>query len=301
VNATLRLAVMLLTGLAPRRLAAQELEPRSYAVSPIGLSFAGVVYVYSRGEVVTDPASPVTDIMASVNSLAIAVGGTFAAFGRSASVSVAAPYGWAHVSGKVGEDRASVERSGLIDTRLRLAITLLGGEALTPREFARRLPATTLGASLSMVLPTGQYSGDKLINLGTNRWAFKPELGLSHPLGPWSLEFYTGAWFFAGNPSFYGGQVKTQDPLLSLQSHVAYTFRPRTWLAADATFYYGGRAQFDGVPAAERQENTRLGLTLSLPVHRATSLKLAWSSGTITRLGGDFDNLAVALQTTVMR
>jgi Putative MetA-pathway of phenol degradation len=33
--------------------------------------------------------------------------------------------------------------------------------------------------SPQMVAPTGQYSGTKLVNWGSNRWAFKPELGYS--------------------------------------------------------------------------------------------------------------------------
>jgi len=43
--------------------------------------------------------------------------------------------------------------------------------------------ADVSGGSLVVSMPTGQYDGTKLINIGTNRWAFRPEIGLSQPLG----------------------------------------------------------------------------------------------------------------------
>jgi hypothetical protein len=34
----------------------------------------------------------------------------------------------------------------------------------------------------------GQYDDTKLLNLGNNRWSFRPELGISKAWGPWTLE-----------------------------------------------------------------------------------------------------------------
>ena len=74
------------------------------------------------------------------------------------------------------------------DPAVRFAVNLIGQPALGPKEFFARKPETTLGASIVVSIPAGQYDSAKLINLGTNRWAFKPELGLSYPRGPWDLE-----------------------------------------------------------------------------------------------------------------
>lgn len=139
------------------------------------------------------------------------------------------------MEGNVGEEFRRITRSGLGDMRARLAVNLVGGPALNLREFATRKPRTTLGASLVVAAPTGQYAPSKLINIGANRWAFKPELGLSHPHGRWFFELYGGAWFFTENDNFYGGQKRKQDPILSFQAHVAYSFKRRLWLSADAT------------------------------------------------------------------
>jgi len=134
------------------------------------------------------------------------------------------------------------------------------------------------------------------VNVGTNRWAFKPEVGLSHPSGRWFLELYAGTWLFTVNDDFFGGSRREQSPLLAVQGHFSYTFRPRLWLAGDATFYTGGRTTVDGVEKADLQRNTRLGLTLAVPVKRRSALKASWSRGVVTRVGGDFQTLALGYQ-----
>ena len=88
---------------------------------------------------------------------------------------------------------------------------------------------------------------------------------------------------------------------MSLQSHIGYTFRPRLWITGNVVFYAGGRAVIDDVPAPERQENTRVGLTASVPVAQSHAVKLAWSKGAITRVGSSFDMWSVAWQTTMIR
>jgi hypothetical protein len=275
---------------------AQELEPRAYSPNPTGANFVLLVYGHTSGGVVFDPSVPFENVDARINTTALFYGRTFGLFGRSASAAIQLPYVWGTVVGDVFEERRSVYRSGLGDLRLRLTTNLLGGPALSPREFAKRKPATTLGASLLVTTPTGQYDPTKLINVGTNRWAFKPELGLSHPAGRFFLELYAGAWLFTENPDFFGGSQRSQSPLFALQSHVTYSFRPRVWLAGDATFYTGGQTTVDGVQKADLQRNTRLGLTLALPVTRRSGLKVSWARGVVTRIGGDFTTLAAGYQ-----
>jgi hypothetical protein len=235
-------------------------------------------------------------VSATLNAATILYGRTFGLFGRSASAGLGVPYAWGSVEGEVAETFRRITRSGLADARMRLAVNLLGGPALAPAEFARRQPRTTLGASLVVQAPTGQYDGAKLVNLGTNRWSFKPELGVSRPLGRLDLDFYAGAWLFTANDDFFGGQLRQQDPIGAFQLHVSYTFRPRLWLAADATYYTGGRSTLDGVEKDDGLRNSRFGLTAAFPLGRRQSLKVAWTSGVSTRVGGDFDSVTAAWQ-----
>src|SRR5262249_27209503 len=103
---------------------------------------------------------------------------------------------------------------------------------------------------------------------------------------PWWLELSSGVWFFTENPHFFGQVEREQDPITTVEGHVSYTFAPRLWLSADATYFAGGRSTLNGIHNDGRQESTRIRLTMSLPVADGLSLKLAWSETVNTRLSG---------------
>jgi hypothetical protein len=275
---------------------AQQLTPRSYAPNPTGGNILLLSYARSTGGVLFDPALPFDDVNAAINTGTLLYGRTFGLFGRAASAQVGLPYVVGDIDGFVEGEYQKVTRSGLTDLRGKFTVNLLGGPALSPREFASSRRDTILGASVSVVAPTGQYDPSKLINIGSNRWSVKPELGVSKVWGRWYAELYGGVWFFGTNTSFYGGSVREQAPIGTLQAHVSYFFKPRLWLAVDATFYTGGRTTLDGTVKPDLQANTRGGVTLALPVAKRSALRLTWSRGFTTRIGADFDTLGAALQ-----
>ena len=290
-------SLWLLAGLCiARQGAAQELEPRAYSASPIGLNFLTLSATHSTGDVLLDPSTAVTDVDAHIDASVLGYGHTFGLLGHAANVAIAVPYLWGKISGNVGADEHEVHRSGLGDPQLRIAVNLVGDPALTPREFASRTPQTTLGISLTVVPPLGQYEPTQLINIGANRWAVKPQLGVSYPTGAWFIEGYAGVWLFTDNPNYYGGARREQEPVGTLQSHISYTFRPRLWLAFDLTYYAGGRTAVNGVYNEDRQSNSRVGLTLSLPAGGRQSVKLTWSRGATVRVGGDFTTVGATWQ-----
>lgn len=279
---------------APGPAAAQELEPKAYSASPVGAAFLVLGFTRSTGSVVTDPTLPLTDVDAEVDLGTVALGYSFGLGGKLALVTAALPYSISDVSGTIFEDSVSITRSGLADARFKLSVNLRGNPAVRAREFARTPRTTIVGASVTVNAPTGQYYNDKLINLGTNRWSIKPEIGIAVPKGPWDLDAYFGAWFFTSNDDYFpGGARRTQNALSAFQGHASYTFRPRLWLAADATWYGGGDAQVDDGNPQGRVNNTRLGLTMSLPVGRSYSFKVAYSAGAIVRAGSDFRTFSI--------
>ena len=279
------------------RATAQDMEPKAYAASPTGANFFVGSYAWSSGAVVFDPTLPVTDVRAQVQGLVGAVGHTFGLFGDLALASVALPYAVADVTGRVQEQAASTARSGLADARIRLSVNLRGNPAMSAREFARTRRRTIVGTSLTVSAPAGQYYPGKLINLGNNRWAFKPEVGISVPIRRLDADAYVGAWFFTSNASFYPGDMaRTQDPLVAVQAHLSYSFLPRLWIAVDSTWYSGGRSRVaDGNPSTA-VNNSRLGVTASLPIGSRYSFKVTYGSGIIVRTGTNFTTLAVAMQ-----
>ncbi len=273
------------------------MEPRAYSPTPVGTNFIASVLGVSDGEVLVDPTLPLSDVQATFALASVGYGRTFGLFRRPALVAIAVPFVHGHVEGQVQEQARRVERTGFGDLRVRLSTQLFGPRAMTPAEFATAPRKTIVGASLVVQAPTGEYDETKLVNLGTNRWAFKPELGVSVPVGRWFLDAYAGAWLFTANDTFYpGDSVRRQDPLRTIQGHGSYTLPSHAWVAFDATWYGGGEAALNGGPPTTRQSNTRIGATVSLPLPKQQSIKIAASTGAAVRSGSDFDTLLVAWQ-----
>jgi hypothetical protein len=286
------LAALLITIVA----SAQELEPRAYSTAPVGTNFVLATYTGLNGKVLLDPSVPITDVQARIHVYALGYARWFDLAGRSANFGILVPYLSGDLTGKVFDAPAAVHRAGMGDLRLRAAVNLFGHPALTPAEFARQPDALSAGASLSVVVPTGQYESSRLINVGSNRWAFKPEAGLSKPLGKWFSEASAGVWLFTENHDFFGGQRRSQDPLAVFQLHGGYNFRPGLWLAADWAHYSGGRTTVNGAVKDDKQRNSRVGMTLSVPWGNGWSGKVTWSKGAATTIGGDYTIVSLALQ-----
>jgi hypothetical protein len=276
---------------------AQDLDPKAYSASPVGAAFLVVGAARSTGSVLTDPTLPLSDIEAKINGVPVATGYTFGLFGKLTMVTVALPYAWGEVSGLVAEEARTITRSGLTDARAKLSVNLVGNPAMGLREFVKAPRRAIVGTSLTVTAPTGQYDRAKLINLGTNRWGFKPEIGVAVPKGRWDFDAYLGVWLFTDNDDFYpGGRHRSQGNVVALQGHASYTFKPRLWAAVDATWYQGGGASVDGGEPVGSMNNSRLGATVSFPMGRYQSLKFAYSSGVAVRTGTNFRTLSVGWQ-----
>lgn len=277
-------------------LRAQDLEPRSFSNSPIGLNFLAAGYSYAEGSVLTDPSLPIDNAGVESHAGVLAYATTFNAFGQSGKFDVILPT----VSLSAHGDIAGVYRernvTGMGDPYFRVSMNFIGAPALTAAEFKNYKQDLIFGASLRVGMPLGQYDDDKLVNIGANRWSFRPEIGLSKALGPWTLELAPGAVIYTDNGDFFGGQTRQQEPLVSLQAGVSYTFAPGLWLAFSGSWYRGGRTTVDGVEKNDEQEGTRFGVTLALPVNRHHSVKLFALTGLNADANRDLDAVGIAWQ-----
>jgi len=275
---------------------AQELEPRLYANAPVGLNFAIAGYGYTTGGVTADPSVPLDNANIDVHSAVMAYAHSFAAWGRSAKIDASGTY--STLSGRA--DLAGVPRArdvtGWGDPRIRLSINLHGAPALTLPEIRSYRQDLIIGASLTAWAPLGQYDETKVINLGTNRWSLKPEIGASQAFGPWIVEVIGAAQFYQDNDEFFTNSTREQEPVYSVQGGGIRSFGSGAWLALFATFYSGGRTTVDGVRGSDFKDNSRIGLTLSLPINRNNSIRIYANTGVSTRTGSDFDALGVAWQ-----
>ncbi len=294
---TLGCAVLLAS---PFSIRAQELEPRLYQNVPVGLNAVLFGYSFSTGNVLFDSSLPVEDGEADVHTVFAAYLRTLDFFGRSGKVDLLLPFAGADFHGFLDGVFRTRTPTGFADPRVRLAVNLTGSPVLTRQEFAKYRQETIVGASLQVIVPLGQYDSTKLINLGSNRWSFRPEVAVSQRLRRWFLEVAGGAWLFTTNDNFFGGQTLEQNPLYYIKGDIIYNFRFRRgfWLSFNAGWANGGETTVDGVFKANLQRNTRLGSTLNIPLTLQNSLKVVYMSGLTTRLGTDFDTISLVYQFT---
>ena len=199
-----------------------------------------------------------------------------------------------HLEGRYLGEPAEVGRFGLGDPRLRLAINLYGAPAMTPRVFGTYRQGTILGVSVTVAPPLGQYDSAKLINLGNNRWSFKPEIGVSRTIGRWGVEMMAGVWLFTDNTDFVGGRTRLQDPIAAAQVHVTYKFTPGMWLAGDVNYFTGGQTTIGGKVNLDLQRNSRVGATFSRALDRRQAIRISASRGAYTTIGADFISVAAS-------
>jgi hypothetical protein len=275
---------------------AQDIEPRSYSNAPVGVNFAIAGIAYTRGSLEFPSASFLTDAKLTTHTAVLAYARALDLWGNSAKFDVILPY--LSLSGNARFAGAPVEREvdGLVDPRFRLSVNFYGAPALHLRDFRNYRQDLILGASLQVTAPAGQYDRTRLVNIGSNRWSFKPELGASQAIGAWTLEAKLAALFFTANTDFFGGDRREQDPIAALQGNLIYSFGNGVWASFDATYYAGGRTTLNGVRGNDLQQNTRFGATLALPIDAHNSVKLYASSGVHARTGNNFDLLGIAWQ-----
>ncbi len=281
--------------------AAQDLAPRAYLITPVKSNAIITTSSFFSGGLLLEGAAPITDSTASVNVSVLTYYRTFGLFGRFANSTASVPYIIGNFQGKVSGADSAIYRSGLMDSVFRFSINLKGGPAMSVKDFQAWRQKTLIGFSFNVIAPTGQYDPTKLINAGNNRWAFKPEIGVSHRRGHWLVDTYGAVFLFTRNGHYFSTpsqrNAMTQSPIFGLEGHLSYDVRPRLWVSLDSNYWRGGTTSVNGVKnAATLQSNSRLGMTVSLPVSRHQSLKISYSRGAYVRFGGDMTNVSVAWQ-----
>jgi hypothetical protein len=290
--------VFLASSLAP--LKAQDLSPRAYVITPLHSNAVTLTYSYYSGSIQLNGVLADASATGTYSVPIFTYYHSFGMFGRSANVNVAIPYGIGTFQGEFGNVTRQVYRSGLLDTTLRLSVNLKGGPAMQAREFANWNQKALMGVSLKLVVPTGQYDPNKLVNWGANRWAVKPEFGYSRRRGHVLWDAYAGVWFYTTNQRYYspiGPQPQSEKPIGSIEGHLSYDFKPRFWLSLDGNFWFGGTTSLSGIEnLATRQTSSRIGVTASVPLTKHQSIKFSYADGAYVRFGGNYQSVSAAWQ-----
>jgi hypothetical protein len=283
---------------------AQDLAPRAYVITPIHSNAVTLTYSLFDGSLLFEGTVPISGATARAHVAIFNYAHSLGLFGRTANLTASLPYGVGNFRGTVVGAETLAHRSGLLPATFRFSMNLIGGPAMNVAEFMNWRQKTILGVSFRLVPQTGQYDPTRLINFGTNRWAFKPELGYSRRWDHWILDAYGGAWCYTTNYEFFshnqfspGINTQTQSPIGSFEGHLSYDFKPRLWVSLDGNYWFGGATSINGVQNSNTlQRNSRVGVTSSIPLSRHHSIKFSYSNGAYIRYGGNFQNVSLAWQ-----
>lgn len=274
--------------------AAQDLDPRRYISLPTGQNFIALVYAYSEGDVSVSPSVPLEGAFLRVDGPALAYVRTFGIGGKSSALDLQQSYNCVAGIALLEGEPVRGKQCGFADTRIRLTYNFAGAPALNLGDYAKRPKNVVVGASLQVSLPSGAYDNTKLLNIGTNRWYIKPEVGVTVPWRRWSFEFSAGVRFFTDNDEYLGNSKFEQDPLYNLQAHASYDFSPRHAVTISSNYFFGGATRRDGMPSAIDQENSRLGVSWRVNVNARHTVKLVAHRGVVTRVGNDSDAVTLS-------
>jgi hypothetical protein len=275
---------------------AQELEPRTYANTPTGINLLALGVVHSQGNVLLDPSLPIEGLDGRLTIGLLRYTRTFGLLNRSAKFKLLLPYSTGDWDGTFEGEQRTRDASGFGDARLDLAWNFYGAPALKSSEMPAYQQQTIVGAGIRIIAPTGKYSNDRLLNLGSNRWSIRSELGVSRAVSRWTFELIGSVWAFGDNNDFVNGATLEQLPLYVLKTHIVYTFRPGLWIGSGFGYGQGGRTSVDGVARNTTQQNWRVGMTLAYPINRKNGVSLALGSGANGGTGADFDSVALSYQ-----
>ena len=275
---------------------AQDLEPRRWSQIPTGVNFAGVGYGYIDGDIFFDPLLLVEEATFEMHRVSLFYMRSLDILGRSSRIDVSLPYVAGRWEGTMDGEFVHFRRRGLGDARFRLSTLLYGGPAETPREFAKSEKSNTVvGAALAVTVPTGHYTDKRLINLGTNRWIIRPQVGVTHSRGKFTGELTGSVFLYTDNNDFWQGTELETDPLFALQVHLIYSFRPGLWTSFSTGYGWGGEATVNGDAKNNPSGNWLSALSFGFPIDRRQGINIAVLRGRTQKPTGAYiDSLILA-------
>ncbi len=279
---------------------ALDFEPRQWSHLPIRTNFFGVAYAYTDADISVDPIISLEDVELEKQTWVGRYIRTFELFDKSGRIDVTQGYIHGEWKGLLEDVPASTSRSGLSDTFLRIAFNLYGGPPLQKKEFAAYRSNvevdTIVGLGLAVRLPTGEYEEDQLINLGQNRFIYRPQVGISHTRGKWNIELTGEVAFHADNDDFFNGKTREQDSTYIIHGHLTHSFRPGVWLGAAIAYDYVGENSIDGVDSDDKKENIGWALRFAYPINRQSGFNVSYIGTRRQKsIGSDSDTLAASL------
>jgi hypothetical protein len=283
------ISYIFLTGI----LFSQELDPWAYGNLPTKLNMVGLSYSLIDGNFVSEPSAPIQDFNVTTSKVAAVYLRTFNLFGKLGRVQVSVPFSFMSGNAKLRGHDTSGSRTGFDDLRIRLGLNLFGSPPLEPQKFGTFRQEAIFGISLVVTAPTGQYYPERIVNIGTNRWSFKPELGVSLKIGPFFWETYGGVKFMTTNSEYLSNRILKVSPIYSLQMHICHTFNNSMRLALSSTYVNGGQTSINGNKQSDYMRHLRGGIIFGYSIDPFNSLILQINTNITANASLDYKSITL--------
>lgn len=174
--------------------------------------------------------------------------------------------------------------SGFGDPTVQLDVNLFGTPPLySTVDLLNYEPTWTIDAAVMLGLPVGNYDGDRLVNIGQNRFFSRFALPMKYHFGRFapgymaSFELTPSVWVFGENDNFLGQSLEN-DPIWQVESHLTYDFTRSFNGSLDFLYRRGFQSEIDGVSVGDELEVGDVGLTLNYQVTDSFAVRSSFSS-----------------------
>jgi len=272
----------------------QFTDPHNYDNGPVGVNQLEFAYGYAHSNASIDTSLTVIGAKFKLNEGSVTYTRYFGLVHRLFWVEASVPI--AGLSGGISGTTIKGSTTGTGDSSYAVATLLKGGPAISISQFDDYHPTTTVGLSLTITAPTGQYNSNKILNLGSHRWTFKPEFAVSHPFGPakkWQLDAYANAEFYTDNTAYRGVEILRQEPLPGVEAHLSYSFSEKVWASADTRYCFRGDTVLNGEDQDSSQQHFTIGTEVNVSLNDKNSLVLEFAKAIVHQNSPIYKGFAV--------
>jgi hypothetical protein len=128
-----------------------------------------------------------------------------------------------------------------------------------------------------VTVPTGNYNDERPgTSLGSNRWSYTAEFGMTKGFGENTTVDLIAAVDFFGRNDDYVGQSQKKDKVWSAQAIYAYNLTPTLWASAKYTWASGGETELGGVDQHDRSKVQTVALGIAKQLSRQDNVQVEY-------------------------
>lgn len=294
------LMASVLLGLAlPSISFAQGDGPRTYMLVPDDTTLYSVYYFHMNGNQTADPSLVIPKGDLDIDLAAAMYTQTFDIGGKQGAYFGILPYG--QIDGSLSAYGRSLDgsASGFGDLTLGAILGVYNSPNLSLQDYATRPVTPNMGVLAKLTLPTGNYSSDQVLNLGSNRWSLQLGLPMAYYIGSsmvdprlTSFELTPSVIFFSDNDNPTGGASSlSQDALFQLEAHITHNLNSDLWVSFDALQTYGGETSLDGLSNDDKQHSFAVGATVNYALNKTSFVKASYGRTVVSNESGASGNM----------